>query len=381
MRCADVRRVSKTSRVRVTHLIHDLGRGGAEHLLVDLATVAVAAGIDMSVVSMLPTERSRYACLLEDSGVPVASLDLTSWWDPRGLRRLRRLLPELDAQVLHSHLKHADVVAGRVAQAAGIPHVSTLHVVEDSVGLLGAWKRGVAMRRRKRTAQRTIAVSDALRSWYLAVSGADPATVVTIRNGVPDPGVFERADVLASRRELGIDEKRVVVASVAVMRSGKGHDVLLDAITRIDDDRLVFVLAGDGSEAPSLRARAAGDSRILFTGFREDVPRLLAAADLAVHPTRGDALPTALIHALAAGLPIVASDVGGVGEIVSSGAGVLVPPGDAAALAEAVVEIAADDGERRLMGKRARRRFEDEFEATAWAERLRSLYAEVLSRG
>ncbi|MEE9299465.1 MAG: glycosyltransferase family 4 protein [Acidimicrobiia bacterium] len=373
--------MSNTSdRVRVTHLIHDLGPGGAEHVLVDLATVAEAAGIDMSVVSMLPLGRFRYPRLLRESGVRVESLDLAAWWDPRGPRRLRRLLAALAPEILHSHLKHADVVAGRVARPAGILQVSTLHVVEDSVGPLGAWKRGIAMRWRKRTARRTIAVSDALRDWYLAESGADPDSVVTIRNGVPDPVGIDREEVSAVRRELGIGDDRIVALTIAVMRPGKGHDVLLDAVKEVDDDRLVFLLAGDGSEAKRLWARAAGDHRIVFTGFREDVPLLFAAADLVVHPSLGDALPTSLIHALAAGLPIVASDIGGIPEIVTPGAGFLVPPGDPAALASAITRLAADEAGRRLMEKRSRERFEEEFEAAAWARRLRSLYSEVLNR-
>ncbi len=236
------------------------------------------------------------------------------------------------------------------------------------------------MRWRKRTAHRTIAVSDALRDWYLAESGADPDSVVTIRNGVPDPVGIDREEVSAVRRELGIGDDRIVAVTIAVMRPGKGHEVLLDAVKEVDDDRLVFLLAGDGSEAKRLRARAAGDRRIVFAGFREDVPLLLAAADLVVHPSLGDALPTSLIHALAAGLPIVASDVGGIPEIVPPGAGFLVPPGDPAALASAITRLAADEAGRRLMEKRSREHFEEEFEVVAWARRLRSLYSEVLNR-
>ncbi len=374
---ADDREVS-SNPVRVTHLIHDLRRGGAEHLLVDLAEVAADAGIDMSVVSMLPLGDFRYATQLQESGVTVTSLDLAGWWDPRGPGRLRRILPDLQPDVLHSHLKHADVVAGRVALGSRIPHVSTLHVIEDGVDLIGHWKRRVAMRSRVRTADRTIAVSNAVRDWYLEASGADPEAVVTIRNGVPDPAAIDSATAAAVREDLDIGRDRIVAATVAVMRPDKGHDVLLDAVELIDDPRLVFVLAGDGPRAEALQRRAAGNDRVVFTGFREDVARLLTAADFLVHPSRHDALPTSLLHALAAGLPIVASGVGGVPEIVPADAGWLVPPGEPVALAEAIVTVAGDEGGRRLMGKRSRERFEEEFDARTWAGRLRSLYAEVL---
>jgi glycosyltransferase involved in cell wall biosynthesis len=116
----------------------------------------------------------------------------------------------------------------------------------------------------------------------------------------------------------------------------------------------------------------------VFAGFRDDVAGLLAAADLVVHPSHADALPTALIHALAAGVPAVATRVGGIPEIVGDGAGVLVPPAEPAALAAAVRALTGDPGRRQEMGEAARERFADQFEGTAWARRLAALYAEVL---
>ena len=108
-----------------------------------------------------------------------------------------------------------------------------------------------------------------------------------------------------------------------------------------------FVLAGSGPEEARLRARVEAEGlagRVVFAGFREDVAALLAAADLVVHPSHADALPTALIHALAAGVPAVATRVGGIPEIVGDDAGVLVPPAEPAALAGAVRDLAGDPG-------------------------------------
>lgn len=362
--------------LRVCHLIHDLGPGGAEHVLVDLAGVAASAGLDMSVVSMMPTTGLRYPAMLRDLGVDVHTLGLRGWWDPRGPQRLRRLVAALDPQVLHSHLKHADVVAGRVARDADIPHVSTLHVIEDAVGPIGRWKRDVAIRSRTRTAAMTIAVSEAQRTWYLEVSGARPDRVRTIYNGVPDPGLASVDARDEVRTELGLSADDVVMAMVAVMRPGKGHDVLLGAFGLLRS-RPVLLIVGDGASMPEVRRRAApfGD-RVRLLGFREDVPRLLRGVDLVVHPTRTDALPTALVHAIAAGLPVVASAVGGVPEIVPPGAGELVPPGDPGALAAALDRIVAAT-DRHRMGAEGRARFEARFEATRWAATLADLYRAV----
>lgn len=335
----------------------------------------------MSVVSMRPLASFGYVRQLRAAGVRVESLDLAAWWDPRGPKRLRSLFPDLRPEVLHSHLKHADVVAGGVAASKSVAHVSTLHLIEDGVGWVAARKRNIAIRSRRRTTRRTIAVSDAVRDWYLDVSGSDPATVVTIHNGVPDPGTFDEAELAALRAEFGISDGAIVAAVVAIMRPGKGHDVLVDSLPHLANDRVVFLIVGDGPDSARLRRRVGDTDRVVFAGFRDDVPKILAAADFVVHPSLGDALPTALVHALAAGRPVVASAVGGIPEIVPTGAGVLVAPGDPKALADAVDRVAADTDGRRWMGKRARERYDEEFSAEDWADRLRSLYDEVLRRG
>jgi glycosyltransferase involved in cell wall biosynthesis len=367
--------------VRVCHLIHELGPGGAEHVLVDLARVAPAAGIEMRVLSLMPLGDHRYPQILRDLGVGVDSLELPSRWDPRGLRRAVRLLRPDPPDLLHSHLKHADLVAAYAAPRLGVPLVSTLHLVEDEVGRVGRLKRDLGAWARRRRAVRTIAVSEAVRHWYLSAFPGNPDRVVIIPNGIPapDPVPAERRGQL--RAELGAAEGTLLAATVAIFREGKGHDDLLDAARLLEDLPIRFVLAGSGPEESRLRARveAAGlAGRVVFAGFREDVGPLLAAADLVVHPSHADALPTALIHALAAGVPAVATRVGGIPEIVGDDAGVLVPPSEPAALAAAVRDLAGDPGRRRQMGEAARARFTARFEGTAWARRLSALYSEVL---
>ena len=368
--------------MRVCHLIHELGPGGAEHVLVDLARVAGEAGIEMRVVSLMPLGGHRYPQVLRDLGVRVDSLDLPSRWDPRGLRRAVRLLRPDPPDLLHSHLKHADLVAAYAAPRLGAPMISTLHLVEDEVGLVARLKRDLGAVARRRRAARTIAVSDALRRWYVGAFRVDPASVVTIPNGIPAPAPVAEEQRAALRAEFGVPVDGLLAVTVAIFREGKGHDDLLAAAALLGDLPVRFVLAGSGPEEARLRAaaEAAGlAGRVAFAGFREDVAGLLAAADLVVHPSHADALPTALIHALAAGVPAVATRVGGIPEIVGEEAGALVPAADPAVLAAAIRSLAADPERRRRMGAAARERFAARFEGTAWAGRLKALYDEVLA--
>jgi glycosyltransferase involved in cell wall biosynthesis len=119
--------------------------------------------------------------------------------------------------------------------------------------------------------------------------------------------------------------------------------------------------------------------RVVFSGFRDDVARITAAADVVAHPALADALPTSLIYAAASGAAVVASDVGGIPEIIGDGAGLLVAPGDASALSGAIAGLLDDEEHRRALGRAARRRFEDVFEGRAWARRLAEVYRGLAS--
>lgn len=346
-------------------------------MLVDLATVAATAELELSVVSLTPTRTAENAIRLRALGVPLTEVEFSSRWDPRGLPQGTRAIIATRPDIVHSHLKHADLVGAVAARRLGVPLVSTLHLIEDSVPSRGIGKRWLAAQVRGRRAAATVAVSDALREWYLRAFPVDPRRVRTVRNGIVAP-VPDAAAAAAVRKSLHLAPEAVVAAMVGIMRPGKGHAELLDAIPHVGGN-IHFVLVGDGPLRHQLEFRAAAlpPGRVTFLGYRTDVADLLAAADLVVHPSRFDALPTALICALAVGRPVVASAVGGIPEIVTRDVGRLVPAGDLGALAAEVTALAVDPQTRAQLGAAGRRRFEAEFEAGQWVGRLRELYDEV----
>lgn len=369
------------SPLRVCHIIHHLAPGGAERLLVELAGAAAAEQLELSVLSIMASDRYPYAANLRAHGVPVADLGGTNRWDPRSVVRGVRFLRDLKPDLLHTHLKHADIVGAVASARLGTPMVSTLHQIENSQTPIQHIKLRAGAWARMHQARRTIAVSDAQRSWYIGAFPVPPADVVTIRNGVtlPPPRVHARRRI---RAEFGLSDECVVAVMLGVMRPGKGHEQLLRAVRLLGERSSVHVLlAGDGPLRPKLEetARTNGHHRVSFAGWRSDVSDLLVAADIVVHPTLFDALPTALIEALAAGRPSVASKVGGVPEIVTGGCGILVEPDRPEQLAAALTALAEDGDRRRGLGQRARERYEAEFSAAQWAARLRSLYDEVMS--
>lgn len=369
--------------MRVCHLIHALDRGGAEDVLVELAAVAPSVGLEMSVVALTPLAGAVNAPRLQALGVDVRGLDLTNRWDPRGPARALELVAPLRPHVVHTHLKHADLVGSYVATRLRVPHVSTLHVIEDDVTGMRRVKRYLAATVRTRLAGHTVAVSTATATWAQSQHRVPTGRMSVIRNGVRDLEVLGEEARRALRRRLGVPETACVVLMAAIMRPGKGHDDLLAAARRVlEDHDAWFLLAGDGPLESQVRATIEADpllrSRVLALGFRDDVPALLQACDVVVHPSHADALPTALIHALAAGRPVVATRVGGVPEIVSTTTGSLVPARDAGALAAALVDLVTDPERRARLGAAARARYETEFRADTWARALHELYRELL---
>ncbi|MDX1691177.1 MAG: glycosyltransferase [Acidimicrobiia bacterium] len=367
-------------------MIHDLGPGGAEKLIVDLARLAPEGGIDLSVVSLMPFGDHRYPRVLDSLGIPVRSLELRSRYDPRGASRLTATLAGLDPDIVHTHLKHADLLGGQAAADLGIPQVSSLHVIEDAPGPVARLKRDAGMRTRERTAARTIAVSDAVRAWYLdTFANVDPRRVVVIHNGIPAPPEIPEPRIAAARAEFDVEPHGLLVPLVAIMRPGKGHEDLLEAVSLMTaESGITFVFAGSGPEEGRLRqlaARVGVEDRVRFAGYRTDVPEILAASDFVVHPTHADALPTAVVQAAAASVPAVATEVGGVPEVVTPDTGILVPVGDPAALVDGIIAMAADGDRRDWMGKRAKERFDEMFDGRVWLRRLRELYDEVVAQG
>lgn len=366
--------------LKVAHVIHSLGPGGAEHVLVDLAGAAPAAAIELVVVALSPVPDPVHARDLVRLGVPVVQLDLGRW-DPRAVPRTLAVLREHGVQVVHTHLKHADIAGSLAAARLGVPAVSTLHLIESApVRRIDRLKRRLGLVVRRRLADVTIAVSTAQQEWYRTLARADD--VVVLPNGVADPGVPTAAARTAVRAALGVEEDGTLAVSASLMRPEKGHHLLLDALERLPDYLdLTVALAGNGPLLGELTARVertpALRRRVRLLGYRDDVPALLGAADLVVHTSLADALPTTLIHALGVGVPAVATDVGGIADIVTPRTGLLVRP-DAAEIAKAVEALATDAHHRAELGRGARERFLAEFAAPVWSARLRAVYESVL---
>jgi glycosyltransferase involved in cell wall biosynthesis len=370
--------------IRAHMLIDDLSIGGAEILLAELAAVAPSAGIDMTVGFLSSRPGTQTVERLREHGVEPEEVGITGL-SPAAVVRVRRHLARFKPDLVHTHLLASDVLGVPAARSLRLPVVSTLHTMiwhPLSDGKNGV-KELLGSRLRRHLAARVVAVSDVARERYLAEGRDRPGHVAVVRNGVGGlraPGAGERV-----RAELGLAPDDLVVSLIATLRPEKAHEVSIEAIARLRERGLParLVVVGDGPTREMVRAaaEAAGPGAVVRTGFRDDVMAILDATDVLLHAPRYDALPTTVIEAGAAGVPVVATRVGGIPEIVEDGVtGTLVAaPPEPGALVAALEPLLADAELRARMGTAARERFERDFSAGTWAARLRALYEEVLA--
>ncbi|MCW3000506.1 MAG: glycosyl transferase group 1 [Solirubrobacterales bacterium] len=355
----------------VLHAIDALRTGGAEWVLGGLVAALADAGLTRNVVVSATAHEADPAlvALLDTSADRLELLDATRMADRRFLTGLLRAARPWAPAVVHSHLVGASVNGRVLARLLGVPHVVTVHTppggAEDSV------RRQQADGLTARLSARIIAPSSAVAQAY-AKAWSVPASRLTVLPTAPpprEPAAGARARV---RAELAIAPGEVLVLCLARLEPAKGVHVLLEATRALP--AVHVVVAGDGSERARLAplAQAAG-GRLL--GTRDDVADLLEAADVVCLASLHEALPLSLLEAMRSGRPVVASAVGGIPELLADGAGVLVPPGDAAALRAALAALAQDRALRERVGAAGRARVAERHAPELVARAHADLYA------
>ncbi len=377
------------SDTRVLFLIDSLGPGGAERLMVDLLPRLRQHRVVPTVVAIQERHGNLVADSLRGAGVTVDTIGIQRLRERGALARVTQAIESAMPDVVHTQLEFSSILGSIAAHRLGIPSISTIHTLDrprrfsrDSARFrIMAW----TLRHR---AQRVIAVSESARTHVLARAGLHKSKTMTIHNGI-DLTEFARERPSARsevRKQLGIARDAVVVATVAVLRQAKGIDDMLDALPfllRRHPD-LTYLIVGDGPHRSALEEHVAERGiagSVRFAGTRSDVATMLAASDVFVHPSHAEALPTVVIEAMTAGLPVIATNVGGTPEIIESGAtGILVPPHSSRLLADALERILESPRQARAMANAARRTAIDRFDIDRQVARLADEYRVLVAR-
>lgn len=351
--------------MRTLSVIAEMGSGGAETVVAELARRLVDAGHETAVAS----SGGWRADELRDEGVRVVDVPLRDAGPAalaRSVRAIRRDLGERPAALVHTHNVRATLAAAASGRAR--PVLTTVHGLADA-----DYPRAVRLLRR--CSDTVVAVSDDVAA-RLVAGGLPEDRVVVIENAVATAPVTEPGGGDEVRAGLGIAPGRPIVLCVARLARPKRVDLLLDAWAGTSGAELLVV--GDGPERAGLERRASGLPGVRLLGDRHDVPRLLGVADLLVLPSDREGLPVSVLEAMAAGVPVVASRVGGLTSLDE--AVTLTSPGDASALAGAIAALLADEPGRRAQGDRGRRLVERRFSPIRMAAAYESVYDKVKKR-
>ena len=300
------------------------------------------------------------------------------------VRALRRVIGDGGYDLVHAHGLRAGMDTALAGRRAGVPVLVTLHnlIVPEVSGGLGA-----RVYRRVEPFVVRLSTRTFVPSREMAERLAADAPRLASRIEVLYAGVGEVPEAVRSssevRAELGLTEDQKLVVTVARLHPQKAIDVMLRAVALGPDD-VVIAVVGEGPLESELRALAAAlgiSGRVLFLGRRSDVHDLVAAADVFCLSSVWEAVPLAAQEAVLLGTPVVATDVGGLAELISDRvSGRLVPKGDARALAAALTEVLASDVERKRLAERARADYSERFSRDRILERLREVYIEHAPR-
>jgi len=360
------------SSARVLQVVLSLNPGGTERLVVELAR-RLHRQIPMAVCCL--DEQGAWATELTSEGIPVEALHRPPGFVPRLSTAIARMAARHRATVAHCH-HYSPFVYGGLSRAWR----PATRVVYTEHGRLSdappSSKRRIANSVFSRVPSAVFAVSSELRD-HLVEEGFSPARAAVIYNGIdigPLPCAAQRADI---RRRLGVDDDAFVVGTIARLDPVKDLGTLIDAVGRLSGVPVVLMIIGEGPERQSLEqqvARVGIADRVRFLGQRNDAREWLAGCDLYVNSSISEGVSLTILEAMAAGLPVVATRVGGTPEVVDAASGRLIPARDSATLADTLVDLMTDTSRRCEMGRAARRRVETHFTLDRMVEEYRRVY-------
>lgn len=362
---------------RIFYLITELDIGGAEKCLYQLASRLDRGRYEPVVCCLFG--QGEIGGWLEARGVRVEYLAMRSKLDVGVVPRLCQLLRRYRPHVVHTFMFHANIVGRIAARLSGVPVVvSSIRVAEEG-RRYHVWLDGLT----HRLVDCETCVSEQVRAFTAKQARIPAEKLVTVPNGV-ETQQFECAGG-AMRQELGLAPDIPVITTIGRLNEQKGLPFLLRAAGEVVKEQpdATFLLIGAGPLEGELRRQVADlglGGSVRFLGWRGDVPQILADTDVFVLASLWEGMPNVVLEAMASAVPVVATDVHGTAElVVDQETGLLVPPGEPAPLAEALLGLLESPERAAAMGRRGRQRVEEHFSMEAMVRRNEELYRRLLA--
>lgn len=383
-------------RIQLVKFLTTFGIGGTEKQVANLTRRMDRRAFDVSFACM-----SRWGELIREiedrQGIAVSEYPIGNLYELSTFRQQWRFAQALRrdrTQILHSYNFYANMFSIPAAKLAGVP------CIVASIRDMGIYLSPMKLRAQRlvcRLADRIVVNAGAIRDW-LVEQGYPADKIVVIRNGVDTTRFGGRNDGAALRSEFGIPPQAPLVVMLARLNPSKGVDCFFEAAVKIRERRpdAHYLAVGecytrnaegeivvDGAYRQALQDRVMSlglADRLHFAGLRKDVPQILAAAAVSVLPSLSEGISNTLLESMAAGAPVVATRVGGTPEVIRDGEhGLLIPPGDPQATADAILAVLGDPALAARLGAGGRQRVRDEFSFEAVVRRTEDLYRELLA--
>lgn len=371
-------------RIIVTHLITDLITAGAETALYRLLLNTDRSKYEPVVIALRNAD-GEIANKISSLDIRIVDLKMLPLWRIEKLYLLYRELRRLRPTILHCWLIHPNIIGRAFGRIARVPVIIGTRRSERNVDRFAAWLNSCLVN----WSNCVIAVSENARVAELRETRVNPMQVITVPNGI-DTRIFNDNRSLRSRHvirtQLGISEKNILIGSVGRLAEAKGHVDLLRAFQIVTKEfpQTRLVIAGAGillSELAQLSISLGIEDKIQFCGVRSDIPEFLHAIDLFAFPSHWEGMPNALMEAMASGVPIVATNISAIPELVDHNVhGLLVPANAPNDLASAISTLLNDANLCKRMGTAAQMRIQKEFTIENTAQKTMSVYEECVKK-
>jgi len=383
--------VTARRRPRVLHLITSFEIGGTERQAVELLKRLDGERYDVRLAALRNEGPFYNEIAARYPDVPV--FPLTSFYNRNALKqllRLRKLMKSNQIDILHAHDFYAGLIGAAAGRLAGVRVIASQRHLKLSDRRMHRWGQRII----QLLAHRILVNSEAIRDYIISNDGVSRRKIVVIKNGIstsPEFASTSPSSVTHARREahdalcvgLGLDRRSRLIGTIARLQRVKGHQFLIEAASRVlkGEPAAHFILVGEGplrGEIEQQIARLGIEDNVHLLGDRSDVSRLTASFALMVLASLHEGLPNAVMEAMAAGVPVVATAAGGTKELITDGeTGYLVAPGDADALAEQISFALANEATSRRLAARGLEFVNDKFSIERMVKSVESLYGEL----
>lgn len=368
--------------MRIVQILDTLLVGGAQKMQVFLAQSIQPLGIELTVVNLSHRAEPTLVRQLEAAGVHIVAFPFPRLFSPISFFRLVKFLRQEKFDLVHAYLTYSNIIGSFAGRLSGTPVIASLRSTKYHHHKY-AFRKQIEDFSLQRLAQRVMANGNAVGEFARTRSGKTPVDVIVNAVDLITPLPDEERNSL--RHELVGDFKRPLILSVGRLTRAKGFIDLLDAFKIIHSvqPNAVLVIAGGGVLRDDLIRHLHKldlQNDVFLLGLRNDVPRLLASADIYVNSSHWEGTPVSVLEAMSAGLPVVATTVGENPYLLSQEAGLLVPPNQPEKLSAAIIFLLDSPQKRAEFGLTARTRIKENYGRAAWCRNILSLYAKILPK-